>query len=159
MNPAREQMPALFAHRGVWDGSYRHIATDGTLIDEHRTLTRCEFPEHGQFVYIQHNLLIWPDGREAHYRFGGTYREGRLYWDTDRFHGFGWETDCGILMLELQRRDETDARYVEMITLADDGRSRARTWQWFEGGRPTRRTLCDEVRVSASDAAGQPGLP
>lgn len=159
MNPARDGMPALFAHRGVWDGTYRHIAADGSLIDEHRTLTRCEFPEEGAFAYIQHNHLIWPDGREAHYHFGGTYRDRRLYWDTDRFHGFGWETERGILMLELQRRDVPDASYTEMITLGRGGNSRARTWQWFEGGKPTRRTLCDEVRVSASDEAGQAGLP
>ncbi len=41
---ARE-MPALFAHEGLWDGTYRHVDADGTLIDQHRMRTRCEFPD------------------------------------------------------------------------------------------------------------------
>jgi hypothetical protein len=34
-----------------------------------------------------------------------------------------------------------------MISISDDGATRARTWQWFKDGSPTRRTLCDEWRV------------
>ncbi|MDM7957470.1 hypothetical protein [Blastomonas sp.] len=141
-------MPALFAHEGVWEGVYRHIDADGQLINQHRMRTRCEFPATGEFAYIQHNHLIWPDGREQRLSFGGSFREGRLWWDTDRFHGHGWETLDSVLMLTLHRKDEPGVRFTEMIQISDDGESRARTWQWFRDGTPFRRTLCDERRIS-----------
>lgn len=144
---ARE-MPALFAHEGIWDGTYRHIDADGTLIDQHRMRTRCEFPASGEYAYIQHNHLIWPDGRDQRLSFGGVFRDGKLWWDTDRFHGAGWETLDNVLMLTLHRKDEPGVRFTEMIQIADDGESRARTWQWFRDGTPFKRTLCDERRVS-----------
>ena len=146
MNPLRAAMPAMVAHEGEWDGVYRHVNLDGSLIDEHRTWTRCEFPDEGPSAYIQHNRLSWADGRTAEYRFGSRFEDGRLHWDTDRFFGTGWQTE-DVVMLRLDRRDVPGAYYVEMITLAPDGRSRARTWQWFKDGAPWKRTLCDERRI------------
>lgn len=142
-----EAMPNMLAHEGEWEGSYRHLANDGTLIDAHRTWTRCEFPPAGPYAYVQHNRLTWPDGREAAYSFGGTFDGEMLRWDTDRFVGHGWETREGVLMLRLDRRDDPGVHFIEMIMLGGDGRSRARTWQWFRDGVPFKRTLCDEVRV------------
>jgi hypothetical protein len=121
-------MPALFAHEGLWDGTYRHLDHDAQLIDQHRMRTRCEFPANGAYAYVQHNHLIWPD--------------------TDRFYGHGWETRDNVLMLTLHRKDEPGVRFTEMIQISDDGESRARTWQWFRDGNPFRRTLCDERRIS-----------
>ena len=139
-------MPALAAHEGEWEGVYRHLDSDGALIDEHRTWTWCEFPDDGPYAYIQHNRLSWAGGRTAKYEFGGVLRDGHLHWDTDRFFGYGWESE-GVLMLRLERRDTPGAFYIEMITIAADGQSRARTWQWFRDGAPWKRTLCDETRI------------
>lgn len=154
-----ETMPNMLRHRGVWDGIYRHVDRDFTLLDQHRMITRCEFPPEGEFAYVQHNRLLWEDGRETDRSFGGRYNDGQLYWDTDRFVGHGWETLEGVLMLRLDRKDEPGVHFIEMITLSGDGMSRARTWQLFRGGVPFRRTLCDEVRVSDDDGPGQPGFP
>lgn len=141
-----EALPSLLRHEGRWEGVYRHVARDGSLLDEHQMTTVCEFPREGHYAYIQHNHLRWTDGRERHRSFGGIYRDGRIWWDTERFHGFGWETLEGAIMLSLHRKDEPDTHFIETILLADDGATRARTWQWFERGAPTRRTLCDEWR-------------
>ena len=54
---------------------------------------------------------------------------------------------CGNTSLRLERKDEPGVRFTEMIELSDDGRSRARTWQWFRDGVPFKRTLCDEWRI------------
>lgn len=140
-------MPNMARHEGKWEGIYRHIDRQGELIDEHHMSTWCEFPDAGEFAYVQHNRLRWNDGREAEYAFGGIFRDGRLYWNTDRFVGHAWETEEGILMLKLDRLDVPDAYYVEMITIASDNQTRARTWQWFKDGMPWKRTLCDEWRV------------
>lgn len=140
-------MPAMLLHEGWWDGWYRHIEADGTPIDAHRVRTWCEFPDEGEWHYVQHNWLNWEDGREAVYEFGGRLDGQRLVWGTDRFHGHGWEAEDDTLMLRLERLDVADAYYVEMINIAPDRQSRARTWQWFRHGRPWKRTLCDEWRI------------
>lgn len=148
MNPLRQHMPAMLRHEGWWDGHYRHFDADGTLVDIHRTRTHCEFPDSGDEVYLQHNWLEWADGRTSEYHFGGRFEGGFLVWDTDRFHGRGWQTHEDVLMLRLARRDVPDAYYIEMITIAPDGQRRARTWQWYRGGVPWKRTLCDEWRTA-----------
>ena len=64
-------MPAMLLHEGHWDGMYRHFDGDGGLLDAHRVKTWCEFPDAGEWHYVQHNQLIWDDGRTANYEFGG----------------------------------------------------------------------------------------
>ena len=147
MTSFAEAMPAMLRHEGEWEGVYRHENADGTLIDTHRTWTRCEFPREGLYAYIQHNRLTWDDGRTVERSFPGVFRDGQLHWDTDRFHGYGWETHEGTVMLILHRKDEPGVRFLEMINVSDDGRTRARTWQWFKDGKPYKRTLCDEWRI------------
>jgi hypothetical protein len=53
-----------------------------------------------------------------------------------------------VILLRLLRKDEPDTEFFEMIVMGADGYSRARTWQWFKGGRLVRRTLCDEIRIT-----------
>jgi hypothetical protein len=148
MTSFAEAMPAMVRHRGTWQGIYRHISREGELVDQHRMTTICEFPDGGEFAYVQQNHLRWDNGRELERSFGGVWRNGMLWWDTDRFSGHGWETRDGIVMLNLKRKDEPGVHFIEMITMSDDGQTRARTWQWFRNGTPFRRTLCDEWRVS-----------
>ncbi len=142
-------MPAMLRHDGWWDGWYRDIDAEGKLLDERRVKTRCEFPDEGEWHYLQHNWLEWADGREEHYEFGGALNGDRLVWDTDRFSGKCWEGDGGLLMLRLERKDVPGAHYTEMIEIGPDDRTRARTWQWFKEGKPWKRTLCDEWRIDA----------
>ncbi len=140
-------MPAMLLHEGWWEGWYRHYDLEGALLDAHKVRTRCEFPEAGEWHYTQHNWLSWDDGRSAHYQFGGRLDGERLVWRTDRFAGYGWQTAEDTLMLKLDRADVADAYYIEMINIAPDRQSRARTWQWFQAGRPWKRTCCDEWRI------------
>ena len=144
-----QALPAMLRHEGWWEGWYRDVDIDGSLIDARRVTTRCEFPDAGPWHYIQHNRLVWPDGREEIYEFGGRLEGSRIVWQTDRFAGYGWQTSEDVLMLRLDRRDVADSHYIEMISIAPDDRHRARTWQWFRDGRPWKRTLCDEKRIEA----------
>ena len=147
MSVFAEAMPNMLRHEGRWEGVYRHVDRDGTLVDQHEMVTLCEFPTDGEFAYVQHNHLRWNNGREVKRSFGGVFRDGLLWWDTDRFAGYGWETHEGVVMLKLDRKDEPGIHFIEMINIAKDGQTRARTWQWFRDGVPFRRTLCDEWRV------------
>ncbi len=140
-------MPAMLRHEGWWDGWYRDVDPAGRLIDERRVATQCAFPADGEFHYFQHNRLRWADGREAEYSFGGRLEGERIAWRTERFTGFAWQTLADTLMLRLDRLDVADAYYLETISIAPDDASRVRTWHWFRGGRPWKRTLCDEWRI------------
>jgi hypothetical protein len=141
-------MPAMMAHEGVWEGIYRHVDLESQVIDQHRARVICEFPEQGPLNYVQHNLFTWENGRTQTATLPGTYRDGALWWDTPAFHGKAWESGSGLVLLELWRKDLPGAWFWEIICLAPDGKSRARTWHWFDGdGHLFRRTLCDERRV------------
>ena len=137
----------MLLHDGWWDGWYRHFDADGALLDQHKVKTHCEFPDGGEWHYVQRNWLTWENGESAVYEFGGGLKGDRLFWETDRFSGYAWQTSEATLMLKLDRIDEPGAYYIEMINLAPDGQSRARTWQWFKEGKPWKRTLCDEWRI------------
>lgn len=140
-------MPSLFAHEGVWRGTYRHLDAAGVMVDTHESLVQCEFPDDGPHSYIQHNRFTWADGRVQEATLPGILRDGRLWWDVATFHGSAWESLEGVILLRLYRKDIPNAEFREMITLAPDAQSRARTWHWFQDGRLIRRTLCDESRA------------
>lgn len=142
-------IPAMLDHDGWWDGWYRDFDLDGQLLDERRVKTHCEFPDEGEWHYLQHNWLSWDDGREAVFEFGGKLVDEKLIWKTDRFSGYGWQTHESTIMLKLDRLDVPGASYVEMINLVPGAEKRARTWQWVKGDIPWKRTLCDEWRIEA----------
>lgn len=140
-------MPGLIRHRGLWRGIYRHIDSDGALLDQHDARVHCAFPDSGAHAYIQTNHFRWADGRESVATLPGVFRDGQLWWDTPTFHGRCWETMDGLLLLNLTRKDEPGAHFIELIVLGESGRHRARTWHWFRDGQLYRRTLCDETLV------------
>ena len=88
------------------------------------------------------------DSLESFVGFDGFDRGDHLWFDTPTFIGKSWETQDGVVLLNLQRKDEPGAHFVEVIIIGDGGQHRARTWHWFKDGQLYRRTLCDEVRVA-----------
>lgn len=154
-------MPAMVRHEGVWAGVYRHIDPEGELLDRHDARIVCEFPGSGDAAYIQHNLFSWDDGREQRACLPAVYRDGKLWWDMSTFHGYAWETEDDVLMLNLTRRDEPGAHFVEIIVMGEHGDRRSRTWHWFKNGALYKRTFCEERRVatdvSTDDPAFTPG--
>lgn len=143
----RQAMPGMLRHEGVWRGVYRHFQPDATLIDAHEAQVECEFPTDGPYVYVQHNTFTWADGATKKATLPAVFHDGKLWWDVDAFTGWGWESEFGLILLNLTRKDDPGANFFEMITLSDTGRHRARTWHWFKDGALIRRTLCDEIRV------------
>ena len=140
-------MPAMLWHEGVWSGVYRHIAEDNTLLDEHRSLVSCVFPDDGDIAYTQHSDFTWADGTTRQQTFNGYMKNDRLWFDTETFAGWAWETGNGIIMLSLDRKDYPGQRFVETILSSTNRERRVRTWHWFEDGICFKRTLCAEQRV------------
>lgn len=142
-----ERMPAMLLHEGIWEGTVRFVNVDGDETDRYQSRVECVFPDDGPYAYVQRNHNVWDDGRVVEIEFGGVLEGDRMIWNTERFKGYGWQTEDDILMLTLERIDVPDTSFTELILLGSDRDHRARTWHWFQNGRLFQRTLCDEHRV------------
>ena len=140
-------MPALLPHAGVWAGEYQYVDLRGVVTDSCRSQVQCVFPEQGPFDYIQKNRFEWASGEVTESEFGGVVHGDRLLWDTETFSGFAWTTQEDVVMLCLQRKDQPNTRFTEIIVMGADGNNRARTWHWFKDGKLFQRTLCNEYRT------------
>lgn len=146
-------MPLLLRHEGVWEGWYRYYdAKTGVQVDAHRSRLLCRLPDDGPFPYHQTNYYFWNDGRTDTRDFAAAYRDGRIWWDNELIAGW-----CSTLRpddtnrsmcLYWVRKGESNLELYEMIQLSDDGKNRARTWQWFDKGVCVQRTLIDERFVT-----------
>ncbi len=148
MSDIRKGMPVLARHEGQWEGVYIHVDTDNKEVDRHKSRLQCNFPADGQFPYYQINTYIWDDGKVEEIHFPATYRDGRIWWDTDRIEGSAWEIDARTVMLTWTRKGEPGTYLYEMIQLSEDGQHRGRTWHWFHNDQLFKRTCIQERRVA-----------
>lgn len=140
-------MPAMFNHEGTWIGRYRHLSESGEVLDDHQSLVECILPDETEVVFRQTNRFTWADGRSHEYQFEGSIHNNQLWFDTPTFVGGGWQTEAGIIMLSLDRKDLPGQKFIEVIVMGDDHNHRVRTWYYFEQGICYKRTLCTEQRA------------
>lgn len=148
MSSIREAMPLLTRHEGQWAGQYITIDNDGNILDKHKSLITCEFPEDKPYPYFQTNRYTWPEDKVEEYQFPGLYRDNMLWFDTERIEGKAWEADDSIVILWFAYKGIPDAHIYEMIHLSTCNQHRGRTWHWFKQGEIYQRTLIKEERVS-----------
>jgi hypothetical protein len=108
-----KHIPAMLLHEGTWEGTYRFVDLEGTVTDQYASRIECAFPDDGPWVYVQKNHYAWPDGRVFDTEFGGELRGDRIWWDTDRFQGYGWATHDDIVLLTLDRKDNPGESFSE----------------------------------------------
>ncbi len=147
MSDIKIGMPLLAKHEGEWEGVYMEVDPDGNVIDRHRSHLTCSFPDSGPYPYYQINKYTWDDGRTEEHHFPAAYKDGRIWWDTDRIVGSAWEADAKTVLLHWERKGMPEVSLYEMIQLSDDGQHRARTWHWFKDGVLLKRTLVRERKV------------
>ena len=144
----RDEMQLLARHEGEWVGEYVLVDASGAVIDRHASHLTCTFPEGGgAHDYFQTNRYRWEDGREETFSFPALFRDGRIWFDTERIEGSAWEIDERTIVLTWRRKDIEGAELYEMIQLSPDGEHRARTWHWFQDGELQQRTLIKEQRL------------
>jgi hypothetical protein len=148
----KQAMPLLARNEGVWEGWYRYYDTaTGKLTDQHRSRLICRL---GDDVadYHQTNYYYWEDGRLEVREFPAWYENGRIHWDNDLIKGWAAAMQPDdynrSTCLNWTRTNEPGLYLYEMIQLSDDGKNRARTWQWFKDGKCFQRTLIDEVFIT-----------
>jgi hypothetical protein len=152
VNPIRRHLPAFARHEGFWEGTYRHLAADGSLLDRYAVRIWCELPEEDSVHFRLHMRYRWSDGRvqagvhEARY----DAATGRARWCSEGIEGEIWDVapDTVFLSFSLDRRP--GVRVYETIQMAADGNRRSRAWQWIReaDGEVVQWTLVQERRVS-----------
>jgi hypothetical protein len=147
MGNIRRDMPVLARHEGNWQGDYIHVDENNRELDRHKAFLSCQFPDDGPWPYYQINTYVWDDGRREEIHFPASYKDKRIWWDTDRIKGSAWEIDERTVVLTWTRVGEPGTYLYEMIQISEDGNDRARTWHWYEGDRLFKRTCIKETRV------------
>jgi hypothetical protein len=143
----REEMPTLARHEGEWTGVYTHVDVEGQMLDQHDSHVQCTFPANGSSDYLQFNRYVWADGRVEEHRFEATFRDGKIWFDTERILGYAWDVDSLTMILTWRYKKDPDTYLYEMIQISPDGAHRARTWHWFQHGELVKRTLIKERRL------------
>ena len=148
MSDIKKEMPLLARHEGVWEGTYTFIDPNAKVIDKHRSRVTCSFPDDGEVPYFQLNEYTWDDGKTERIEFPATYKDGKIWFDTERINGFCWEVDDHCIVLHWVYVQDPSITLYELIHLDDSGTKRTRTWHWLKDGACFQRTLIDERRVS-----------
>ncbi|MEP3225561.1 MAG: DUF3598 domain-containing protein [Parasphingorhabdus sp.] len=148
-----DAMPLLVRHVGVWQGEYVHLDSKNREIDRHRSTLICRLTAHDATEQlVQSNIYDWPNQtREVRY-FKATLSNDRLIIENENI--VGWVAPLSLdqtqrtVMVAWTKTDDPSFRYYEMITLAEDGNSKSRTWHWYHNGMLVKRTLVDEKLIS-----------
>lgn len=147
MSNIREEMPVLARHEGDWVGSYTLVDTTGKVLDKHQSYLTCQFPENVPHSYYQINRYTWDDGKQEEHQFPATYKDKKIWFDTERILGKAWEVDDSTVILWFSYKTVPAMYLYEMIQISPDNNYRARTWQWFKDNQIYQRTLIQEERV------------
>ena len=142
----KEVMPILARSSGRWEGRYKHVTPQGDLVDTYEVRCHSEMPEDGSADYRLNTHNIWADGRETRASHEADWRDGRLYW-KGALTGWMAQVDDMTLYLRFGFASDPEIEIFEMIQVAMDGQSRARTWHWFRNGELYQITLTDERRA------------
>lgn len=154
MNIIAENHPIIADQAGVWDGEYVHLDMTHAVIDRHRSrlVCRLEDGEDGDARLSQTNIYTWADDQQEIRYFDGVYRDDRIWIKNELIDGWtgavSLDTTNRTIMVGWTRANEPDFRFYEMITVAEDGNAKNRTWHWYRKGRLFQRTVINEERVS-----------
>lgn len=149
-----KSLPLVADQEGVWEGEYVHFDEHHREIDRHQSRLICRLNDgpDGEATLSQTNIYTWADGEREIRFFEGVYRDDRIWIVNELIEGWTsavtLDTTERTIMVAWTRPDEPDFRYYEMITVAEDGNSKNRTWHWYRKGRLFQRTLINEVRVT-----------
>lgn len=144
----KSRIPLLGRGGGSWAGTYTFITPQMEVLDRYAFRTRSSFPDDGQggITYRLESEYTWPDGRTQRQSFDGHLEGDRIVFDNGRIAGSMWALDDQTLYLTFGFASQPGVQVCEMIQIAPDGQSRARTWHWLRDDKLYQITLVDEHR-------------
>lgn len=148
------KLPLVADQAGVWEGEYVHLDESHRIIDRHQSRLICRLTDgvDGAAKLSQTNIYTWADGTQEIRYFDGTFRDDRIWINNNLIDG--WVGQVALdptgrtIMVHWVRAHEPDFRYYEIITVAQDGEAKNRTWHWYRHGRLFQRTVINENRIS-----------
>ncbi|WP_256839424.1 DUF3598 family protein [Ornithinimicrobium faecis] len=147
---ARTLRGALTSALGVWEGSYRHLAPDGTTLERLASRQETRLEGDNWFERIIYRRTGAPDEVvDFRARFVG---EHEVVFDDANFEGRSRLVSDRHLLFPYRWKQEPDVELVELITFATDD-YRTRLWQRFSGGVLDRLTVIEERRISQESPA------
>jgi hypothetical protein len=146
--------------QGVWTGTFRRYAPDGTLVETLPSRIEVRFPQGAAHDYHQTNVLTLADGKEQRLETYGRWDGRVLRYSSARIDGSfarATEDPTGLSSVLFMRfKDGSGMNVSEIVTVSPDGTRRMRAAQYIVHGRIVRRTMIDEVRASPSGAVATP---
>ena len=159
----------LAAQQGVWQGTFRRYDANGVLVATLPSEIVMRVIGTGERrQYHQTNRLWLADGKLQEIQTFGELRDGELRFANDRVAGVSTPApgDPSGLSSVLTMQYLDGLQVHEIISVRPDGLRRSRAAQYLKDGRLERRTLIDEVKVTANWAAAdqnpavvQPAMP
>ena len=147
MSNIKDEMPVLARYEGEWVGTYTVIDNEGNILDKHKSHLICEFDENGSYPFLLTNRYEWTDGKREEYKFPGTYRDKKLWFDTDLLNGYAWEVDDSTILFWFAYKDIPEMYNYEIIIISPCNNYKTRTWHWFKNNQIYKRTLIQEQRI------------
>ena len=143
-------MPVLAKHNGEWTGDYIYCSAQGEILDHHKSHLICSITGEEKYPYYQQNTYTWHDGRTEQFELHATYKQARIWFDTDRIKGSCWEVDSKSVMLNWIRKDIPKSYFYEMIQINEANNTRSRVWHCFENDVLVQRVCINETKVIIS---------
>lgn len=148
MSIIKEEMPLLVRHEGEWEGNYKIIDNNGNLLDEHRVNISVQFPENSPYACQLVYKYQWDNGKFEEHYFLATYRDQKIWFDTERLQGYAWEADDSIVLIWFTYKSSPDISMYEIIQLSPCGNYRYRTMHLLKNHQVFKLTLMQEQRVN-----------
>jgi len=157
-----DTMPLIASQAGVWEGNYLHLDANNKEIDRHQSRLVCRLFDNNkgrnknEARITQSNIYTWSDGTQEIRYFEAFLAGNRFVLKNDLIDGWMATLDqdtntCqtgSTIFVQWTRPSEPGFHYYEMITVADDGLSKNRTWHWYRNNELFQRTVVNERRIS-----------
>jgi hypothetical protein len=136
---------------GVWEGTYRRIRPDGSLIEEFASRQESR-PDGG--TWHEQITYRWADGRSKTMAFVAKLRaDGVHVYDEDSLlRGRTFLTGAGQVIFPYAWHDKPGVNVLEVQHYISPSR-RTRVWQRFEEDQLVELTIIQELRVGDAPAA------
>ncbi len=146
-----ERMKVLARVKGRWRGTYLEQTPDGMEVDRYDFFLDISFPDEPGAAYRQVTRYRWPDGRQVEHVFDAGFVETNgipaVTWDHEIMSGRMFEIDDSTIQLRFSYKGAEQIQVQESMFVSPTGAHRMRTWHWFKGGEPYRKTIVQEHRV------------
>jgi hypothetical protein len=136
---------------GTWEGQYRRMRPDGTLIE---TFASTQVSRAEGDVWHEQITYQWADGRSKTMDFvARLHPDGTHSYDNDALlQGRSYLTGVGQVIFPYSWHDRPGVKVLEVQNYIRADK-RTRVWQRFENDELTEITVIQETRVSTQDLA------